>query len=358
VIKSFYESLNEFRNMKHITQVASEPLNVVIVKPNSSENKINDIKKEAIDIEKSNSYRAMIIEKIDSHRVLSDNENEVVDVKKDIKSFNTIVEDITHKDVENHSDYVKKLQMNKLLRSQAKFDNDFEAENPNLNIKYSQDISSSDLIYKTRILLLKSNKFKSENLDRPVSRNNEKDDINNRLNNNFSNNISHHKYKHKYNDLGSKGLRNNYVRNISSNLKDLKTKSALYDKNTQFTNFNYKPYQKTNFISNMKETNISKEIKDFKNYKDSKDIYKSNKHDKVFNQEIIKKKIDREIYSRQKVNYVHLGSGNNSKEIHSNNHLHFADQNELFLSKVKQIEDNRNLYFDYMHDLNQNLIHF
>jgi len=214
---------------------------------------------------------------------------------------------------------------------------------------------------------LKSNKFKSENLDRPASRNNEKDEIHSRLNNNFSNNniSSHHKYKHKYHDLnlGSKGLRSNYVRNISSNLKDLKVKSDMYDKNTQFTNFNYKPYQKTSFVSNLKETNISKEIKDFKSYKDNKDsykdnkdIYKSNKLDKGFNQEIIKKKIDREIYSRQKGNYAHLGSGNNSKEI--NSHLHFADQNELFLSKVKQIEDNRNLYFDYMHDLNQNLIHF
>lgn len=234
----------------------------------------------------------------------------------------------------------------------------------NNKIKFSEDISSSDLIYKTKILLLKSTKVKMDSIKQQITSNNEKEHGNSL--NHYSNYVLNQKYKQKYTDLNmdSRYGKSIYPRNESSNLRDLKISSGIYgNKHTQFTNFNYKKYDKidenknygNHLKSNMESINISMEklmLKDYTSFNeckklDSEIIFKNNKLDKLFNKEIIKKKIDREIYHREKHNFIYLGSGNNSKEIN------------FITQKDNEINDNlltnkaRNKYLDYKQYKNQ-----
>jgi hypothetical protein len=229
----------------------------------------------------------------------------------------------------------------------------------NKKTKKLEDISSSDLIYKTKILLMKTNKSKNENVDNVATREYKNTNFVDNVSKEYLNNLSGSKYKHRYNDLNLDSKYKSHLdRNISSNIRDLKINSALLDDKSKFTNFNYqKKHERTIYdIYKQKVINSSNEkiIKEYSNFKennlskiDYKDFNKSNNMDNLFNQEIIKKKIDREIYSRQKFNYVHLGSGNNSKEynyISSNQ----GDYNDL-LNKLsaKQVDSKRGTHYDY-----------
>jgi len=267
------------------------------------------------------------IEKINSYRGIRENPNRLLSNEKNIEIKDSL-----------KSDHETKLQMNKLLRIETKMNNNNGFDSSRRKQKLSVDITPSDLIYKTRLLLLKSDKLMNDE-EIPVSSKNEKE--------NNLNQFSRHKYNSKYNyNLHYESK--NIERNISSNIRDLKTNSTK----SNITNFEYKKCDKTNNIKfNSKEISKEKLSKDYSSrYKDldSKNV------DKISNNEIVKN-IDREIYSRQKYPFAqHLGSGN-SKE---NNFLplnHYGEFNDILHSKInsKPLSGNRNVYFDYKYGKHQ-----
>jgi len=256
-----------------------------------------------------------------------------------IHNFKTLNDEAKN---EKTNEYIKKLQIHKEMRSQV-HKVDFDSNGPvnHRKQKMSEDITSSDLIHRTKVLLLKPGKDN----EKIASRNSDKDHT--RYNNhNVSNDLAgKYKYKNDVDILNFESKMDNYPRNISSNIRNL----GKYEKgSTKFTNFDYKHFDKNcikHFNNNSKEKTKEKEYP----YKEGYEQYKSYRVEKAFDHDMIKKKIDREIYSRQRFQNMRIGSGNNSKE---------NDYDEIYRGLKPSELNKRKLNFDYLHDLNSKLIHF
>lgn len=312
--------------------------------------------------ENSESYRALSNQKTDSNRQLmpgekiffrSNDEIEILDKISDYKYFKSIGNDyieLRQMETINKQDYPKQLEYieNKHLRN-----NKYESEYvPKNQVIFSEDIYNSDLIQKTKNLLLNNkngNKINKQHIDRPKSN---IDDIDQ---NNNNKNLEIHKHKHNYNSNYRIKYQRQYDRNKSINILEVKSNNYNYDSQyNKVNNFEYQNrcrrpayhYYKEKFESYSPE----KVMKDFPYLNEENDYY-NYKSDKILSKETIKNKIDREIYSRQRLNYANIKHINDHKEYNFIDNYQ-EELNDFFNKKnIKHYVNKRNGFYQ------QNMIH-
>ncbi len=362
--------LNESRNKVRSASKKYQAKENILKHPITSYS--NDKKENPIlNEENIESYRALSNEKSNSNRQLmsgeimcfrSNDETEILNKISDykyLKSMGNDSEEIKRLEKINKQNYHKEYRCNGTnFIKKMNYETEFLAKK---QVKFSEDISNSDLIQKTKNLLLNTknaSKISKDDLERACSHLDEKDHIN--ILNSDSNTINSQRYrqKHNYNSYCSSKYQRQFERNKSINIFDSKPinnhqYASQYDK---IPNYEYhKREQRVAYHFYKEKFGSYSPEKVFKDipYTNQENEYFNNKPEKMFVKETIKNKIDREIFSRQRMIYANSKHSNELKEYNLMNNYQEEMSDVIIKRNVKHNLNKRNGYYQY----ERNMIH-
>ncbi len=278
--------------------------------------------------------------------------NKISDYKY-LKSMGNDIEEVKRLETINkHNNYKEYLGNGTNFKKKMKYETEFLAKK---QVKFSEEISNSDLIQKTKNLLLNTKngtKINKEDFERPGSHLDEKDQIN--ILNSDSNTINSHRYKQKHNLFSNHNSKyqRHFERNKSINIFDSKPinyhkYASQYD---MIPNYDYHKREQKVSYNFYKEKfgsySPEKVFKDFPSTNQENEYY-NDKPEKIYSKETIKNKIDREIFSRQRMNYVHSKHSNECKEFNLINNYQEEMNDVIIKRNVKHNVNKRNGYNQY-----------